>query len=590
MALAVVFGGLVTISTGTLLLLSISNTLDATRSSLAARLENLLNDAEQQSRNFFNPMEGNGRWLADQIVTGKVDPKDLDRFRSVLIGATAMSPQIAAVSYQHPDGSGYFYDVATEKLDEVDWPQKWQARLNRTAENRPVWPPKDGIWVLRPSVMDGAPAGTFLAPARTPEGDIGVIGIRRDSTQLSKSLAIDADFRGHELVRFILFNKRVVIGHPKLREMGDQPWPSIKAVNDPYLLRLNKAERNELNLVADIPGVDIFSIETEKGPRVFATKIDKTRASGGELMIGIHFDAQAGATELNRLITIAVVGIALLVGSILVAILLGNRAAMPMGRLSRAASLVQGNKLDQVEELPPSRIRELSAASSAFNEMVDGLKERETIRDLFGKYVPGDVATLLLADGTNAKPRNAIATAFFLDIEGFTRISERLEPSELVATINAFFSDAVAMIEAQGGMVTQFQGDAIIAVFNIPIEYEDHAQRAIRAALSIVQRTSETTYEREKLNCRIGINTGPIVAGAIGAEDRLSYTVYGDAVNIAARLEQMNKEFGTNILVSSDTINALNTDDVSDLEFNEMGSLPIRGRDAPVSVFTPSKT
>ena len=162
-------------------------------------------------------------------------------------------------------------------------------------------------------------------------------------------------------------------------------------------------------------------------------------------------------------------------------------------------------------------------------------------------------------------------------------MSEKLEPAAVVATINAFFSDAVRLIEAEGGMVTQFQGDAILAVFNAPVPRDDHAASASRAASSIVHAIAQRRYEGQQLSCRIGINTGPVVAGAIGAEDRLSYTVYGDAVNVAARLEPLNKEFGTKILLAAATV-AL----IDDASFRKIGTVPIRGRDGHVDVFTPA--
>ena len=111
--LALVFGGLVAVSTGALLILSVGNALETTRRSLAARLENLLNDAAQQSRAFFDPMEGTARWLAAELAAGRIDPENRDGFRSLLVGATATVPQIAAVSYQYPDGSGFFYETGT---------------------------------------------------------------------------------------------------------------------------------------------------------------------------------------------------------------------------------------------------------------------------------------------------------------------------------------------------------------------------------------------------------------------------------------------------------------------------------------------
>lgn len=580
--LAIVFGGLVAASTGALLFLSLDNALEATRNTLATKLENLLNDAVQKSRAVFDPMEGSARWLAAELASGRINPEDGDEFRALLDGATATVPQTAAISFQRPDGTGYFYDAETKVLHEVMWPRKWQAQLNQPLNDNPVWPPANGVWVLRPSVLDGRPAGTFLVPARTPSGDVGVVGVRRDLAPLWQSLATNAEFRGYELVRFLLFNKRIVIGHPSLQTLDDLPWPAIQDLDDAYLKELNTGHRSRLNIVADIPGVETFTLETASGQRVFATKIDMERDSGGELMIGVHFDPRAGAAEFNSLLQIAGIGIALLIGSVLFAIFLGRRAALPMRRLANAAQLVQSHKLDAVEKLPVGSVTELATAASAFNEMVDGMKERETIRDLFGKYVPRDVASMLLADATTAQPRNAIATAFFLDVAGFSAMSEKLEASEVVATMNAFFSDAVSLIEVEGGMVTQFQGDAIVAVFNAPIERADHAIAALRAALAIVRTVAEREYAGQKLECRIGINTGPLVAGAIGARDRLSYTVYGDAVNVAARLEQMNKELGSQILLSAAT-----ADLVPGCAFKEMGCLSIRGREASVNVFTP---
>ena len=337
--LTVVFGGLVAVSTGALLFVSLGNALETTRSALASRLENLLNDAAQQSERYFNPMEGNARWLAKEIAAGRIKPEDQSKLRALLSGATATVTQIAAISYQRPDGTGYFYDAKTNILHQVTWPAKWQASLNRTAKDRPAWPPLEGVWVLRPSVLDGKPAGTFLAPARTPEGDIGVVAVRRDLTGLSEAFAKNARFRGFELVRFSLFNKRIVIGHPQLQDMNDVTWPSIDDLDDPYLKQLSAGKRSKLNIVAEIPGVETFTLETDSGQRVFATRSDMARASGGDLMVGVHFDPQAGAAEYNRLIRIAGIGAALLIGSVLLAIFLGRRAAVPMTRLSKRSTI-----------------------------------------------------------------------------------------------------------------------------------------------------------------------------------------------------------------------------------------------------------
>ena len=579
--LTLVFGGLVAVSTGALLFFSLENALESTRSDLGARLENLLGEAAEESEIYFQPLQTHAAWIAQKIIDGELDPKNKEEFQDVVFGATSILPQIAAVSYQYPDGTGLFYDAERSKLHEVIWPPEWRVRLNRSEENPQVAPPSSGVWVLRPSVLDGLPNSTFIYPVRTPDGDLGVVAVRVNLELLSRSFAADGTYREYDLVRFILFDNNVVIGHPSLKDMGEIRRPTIDVINDPYLKELESGERFPLRIVGDIPGVETFALQTEAGQRVFAVATDMSREAGGELMVGVHFDPRAGSAEFRRLISMAVTGVLLVLGSILAAFILGRRAAAPMQRLADAALLVQENKLDDVKALPVGSVKELATAATAFNKMVEGLKERTKIRDLFGKYVPQNVATLLLSDDNTAQPQNAIATVFFLDLEKFSALSEKLEPADVVATMNSFFSDAVRIIEAEGGMVTQFQGDAILAVFNIPIPKDDHAAAAVRSGIAILDELKKRDYAGHSLKCRIGINTGSLVAGAIGAEDRLSYTVYGDAVNVAARLEEMNKQHNTRILVSEETAKL-----AENFEFKAIGKCSIRGRSAPVEVLT----
>ena len=572
--LIISFGGLVAVSTGALLFLAIHNALDNTKAALANRIQSLIEEATLESERFFEPMEVHARWLAKEIAEGRVDINDTVQLIAVLSGALSTIPQAAAVTFQDRNGDGFYYESGSMTVQRVHWKPEWRVRMDR--------PPIEGLWVLRPSVIDGTRAGTFIAPARTPEGDVGAVAVRVNIAPLSDALAMNASYQGHDLIRFLLFNNRIVIGHPMLANSQSESRPTIAELGDPYLNELFEGERFELTIVAPIPGVETFMLRTAAGDRVFALTADTERQTGGQVMIGVHFDPAAGAAEINRLLLVIGVGAALLLISVAVAIVFGKRAAAPVRRLAIAAKLVQNNELDKVEDLPIGHINEMADAAEAFNGMVEGLRERARIRDLFGKYVPQDVAAMLLNDDTSGAPRSAEATVLFLDLAGFSTMSEKLDPAGIVATLNEFFSDAVAVIEKQHGMVTQFQGDAILAVFNVPVELPDHERHAIAAAQEIVKTVSGKTYAGQKLGCRIGINTGKLVAGAVGAEGRLNYTVHGDAVNIAARLESMNKEYGTAILVSETTMAAA----PGAATFKEMGSLPIRGREKPVVVYT----
>ncbi len=180
------------------------------------------------------------------------------------------------------------------------------------------------------------------------------------------------------------------------------------------------------------------------------------------------------------------------------------------------------------------------------------------------------------------------ATILFADLEKFTSIGEQLKPEELVATLNEYFTAIVAPVRKYGGVINQFQGDAILASFNLPDATPEHAEMAVKSAIEIQRILTEKTFCNGNLhlNARIGINTGTVVGGLVGTPNRLNYTVHGDAVNLAARLEQLNKKTATRILLSEDTRRQIND---TSLQFIDKGCEPIRGRQQPVQIYTVSE-
>jgi adenylate cyclase len=207
---------------------------------------------------------------------------------------------------------------------------------------------------------------------------------------------------------------------------------------------------------------------------------------------------------------------------------------------------------------------------------------RDFIRDTFGKYVPEAVAKAIIEDRGVLKPEQRTATILFTDIAQFTSIAQSMEPADLLNMLNAYFGATTEVITKHHGVINQFQGDAILATFNVPLEDPDHGANALRAALEIQDIGRNRTFEGVSLETRIGINTGRVIAGSVGGQGRLHYTVHGDAVNLAARLEQLNKEHGTSILVSDTTKDAAG----GGFEFQKMGTAPIRGRSTTVELFT----
>jgi class 3 adenylate cyclase len=186
--------------------------------------------------------------------------------------------------------------------------------------------------------------------------------------------------------------------------------------------------------------------------------------------------------------------------------------------------------------------------------------ERRSVSEMFGRHVPKAIAEMMISDKGALRPIEREATVLFADIAGFTTLTERLGPSGITNVLNAYFDVATDIISSHGGVITQFQGDAILAIFNVPAADPDHAQKALDAA--------------EELS-------GNLIAGNVGGGGRQTYTVHGDAVNMAARLENMNKEFGTCILLSEST-----ADQIAGPRLKRIGSVDIRGQSGPHEVFT----
>ena len=213
------------------------------------------------------------------------------------------------------------------------------------------------------------------------------------------------------------------------------------------------------------------------------------------------------------------------------------------------------------------------------------IREDVSNQDL-ARFMPAEVASLTKTSDEGVQlgfgePREA--TILFLDIEGFTTLSERLDPQQLVRTLNRFYAAVAEPLTRHDGAIVQFQGDAILATFNAPRLNSDHAANAVRAALEIQAMLKTRTFgDGLALRARIGINTGVVIHGLIGTPDRLGYTVIGDEVNIAARLEALNKDYGSSIIVSGETRSRAGPDQ---FEFALLDETMVRGRTTSTRIY-----
>lgn len=228
-------------------------------------------------------------------------------------------------------------------------------------------------------------------------------------------------------------------------------------------------------------------------------------------------------------------------------------------------------------------------AVMALNYAGEG-RQRRFIKRAFHHYLSPQVIEQILADPSRLSlgGERRELTIFFADLQGFTSISEGLDPQDLASLLNDYLSDMTEVILAEGGTLDKYEGDAIVAFWNAPLDQPDHALRACRAALGCHQRLRERQAHYAQragrpLFMRVGLNTGPVVVGNLGSRTRFDYTVLGDAANLASRLEGANKLFGTGLMVSLATWEQTH----GALPGRQLGRLKVVGRAAPVQVFQP---
>jgi class 3 adenylate cyclase len=271
-----------------------------------------------------------------------------------------------------------------------------------------------------------------------------------------------------------------------------------------------------------------------------------------------------------------------IMGVVLSAYFIARSFLRPLNVLSAAMGEVAEGKLDV--RAPVTSNDEIGEVTSQFNTMVEGLRERETIRETFGRYVDESVASTILERQGDANGEIREATILFTDIAGFTTIAEYLAPHELVAALNEYLETVLEPIRAHGGVVNTFIGDGLFASFNMPLLCAEHPCAAVRAAVDIQRAVGSRTFGGQgvALATRIGISTGPVIGGSIGAGQRMSFTLLGDTVNLAARLEELNKHHGTRILVSQSTHDACG----DEFEFGALGKIAVRGRSEAMAIFS----
>lgn len=577
--LPLILGGLVVLAVVPVLVLGYIGAKDNTSRLLRDRSEMAIDTVVYRIAAHLEPPRQQIRYIQDAVKKGSfdVDFYDEEELATFVLGALAATPQVTGIGHILPDRSMRRYDrsdVGTyhEEPSRVPNVDESLTRARATKETQwlsAVWSPIGRETILR-----------LVAPLHTPGGDFtGAIVAAITTSDLSQYLQGLKEQGGP--TAYILAGQERVVAHPYLADPSaatnarqGAPLPRLDEIGDPVLAGMWSNHRYPLTAIASFKQAAGHWTWIEDTSYTFVYRTI-TGYDDQPWTVGVYFPGAETRRERWIVQGIAIGGGLLLCLALAAAALIGRRLGRPIMELASAAERIEARDFDSVANLPRGPIREVNWAASAFERLAVGLK-------LFETYVPEAVAQKLIATRGNLPAEERTATVLFADIEKFTTLAEATPPNRMVEILNAYFDVTAKIIEQKGGVITQFQGDGLLATFNIPVALENHADAAIEAAREMQQIVREQSFAGQKLKIRIGINTGRVLGGSVGADGRLSYTVHGDAVNLASRVEALNKEYGTRVLITDTTAALLSVRE----DLHDVATVTVRGRTKPVMLYS----
>ena len=406
--------------------------------------------------------------------------------------------------------------------------------------------------------------------------DGGTLYIDMDLTTLSSIFSSNQKTYEHNV--FVLDSAGAVIAHPSL--IGENPWkqyrrlPRISDLNDPVASTIYRRIRSE--------GSNFQDLEIQDEHWLVSVAVISEFFDRPWYVVSVAPRSVVLGPMMDRAWMVGIIGLLILLVAVTIAWVMGRSISTPVSRLALAADAVRTLNIDMPMERV-SRFSELNSAEQAFRAMLTGL-------EVFLRYVPKNLVRRLIqleSKGRGVQAEEREVTILFTDIAGYTSISDGMDPKALAGLLNSYFEVLVLPVTARGGTVDKFIGDALMAFWNAPDEQEDHTDLALAAALEIQKVTQAFNNERmakgqKPLVTRIGVHTGRVLEGNIGASERMNYTIVGDAVNTTARLEALGKDIGETLCISSDVRQAAR----ADYPWREVHRVTLRGRSQETQVYS----
>ena len=388
--------------------------------------------------------------------------------------------------------------------------------------------------------------------------------------------------RQNDTTVFVLTSNNEVVGHSARADLfHDRNAIPLKVFPDPVLHQFPTARESDEFARASSQSVKVFETGGGFGGYVFITR-ELPGYADHPYTLGAYFSKADIGSEIRRAMKSMLAGLAGLLAAVIAAILLGKRISLPMVKIAETAGSFSAFRLEDISVLPRSRVTEIDKQALALNRLYTAMQE-------FRRYVPHEIVSSLVRFGADAtKPVEREVTIMFTDIVGFTSISERLNASQTAELLNRHFAGICEHVATTHGTVDKFMGDGLMAFWGAPLNDPDHVRHALSAARAIAASVASENLERRSrgrkpLRLRIGIHTGKVVVGNIGGEERQNYTMVGDALNVAQRLENLGKELmrpqdDCVVVVSGQVVEEAGNEG----SFTPAGTRVLPGREKPV--------
>jgi class 3 adenylate cyclase len=587
LTIATTFVGLVVVLLGSVLTVSYFSSLRNTLNLVGELVIQSSGFVKDELRDHLDSVIEQVDWTADLIATGPLDLADDQQVGNFLLGALAATPQVTALAYISTDKRvvrAYRGDPGEGWRLDTDPPRDlaFTERTLKTGRER-----DKGFWN---EILFSEPSQrsyiNYVQPVRRNGEFLGVVLAAVSLNELSELVSQISDrVRG---TVFILAGEDQIIAHPNLTSghpelSKETPTVGIGRVGDLVLEEFWSAETHPTRVTSDLGDLTLRQTEIRGQRYVFA----HTQVEGyGESpwIVGHHLDTETAEAAFRQLRDTALVGLVILVLGIGLAIFLGRKVARPIKAASAGASHIAKLEISEVEELPRSPFAELDSQAQSFNAMLGALRWFQT-------YVPRSLVRRLISRGDQeiASEERSL-TILFTDLVGFTSACEAMTARQTANLLNHHFALLAKCAESEEGTIDKFIGDALMAFWGAPDPQPDQADRAVRAVCAMAQTVQKDNVLRQDqglapIPMRIGLHSGPVVVGNIGAPERMNYTVVGDTVNTAQRMEGLGKEVAPEaeiVILASETVVAAMTLDVN---HESVGAFTVKGRTEQVQVF-----